>query len=462
MRRTLSTAIALAIASLLLVPAASGWSWPVDGPVLRPYSLGPDAYAAGQHRGVDVGAEVGASVHAAAGGVVSFVGPVPGGGRAVTIQTADGFAVTLLQLGATDVVRGGTVLEGDVVGRVGESADPVTAAPHVHLGVRVAAEPDGYLDPLGLLPARAAASSPQPAAAPEPVQAPPPGPAASAAVDPEPAAVVPAAVPVASPSPVSPNALPAAVGSAPVPAKPALAVPVSPQIAPPRSSRVVAPRSTRSTGAPEAVGAAAPVTLRHTPPARHPAIPRGTWRVPQETVPQEAPTSLPLVHSTRRTSPVRPPAKPRDGIRPADRNTAVKAPALTVERRDPFDRILLLLAGIGAAAAAVAARVAQRAAPIIDGDELLPDDTHLLRQLDAAHRARVHDDRGRHPRAPSQAARGGDLLPHGSRRARGQGVAGGCGRGSLAAGVRRPDRARLAQAGAERERRAGLLHPDDR
>src|SRR5690242_21435156 len=37
-----------------------------------------------------------------------------------------------------------------------------------------------------------------------------------------------------------------------------------------------------------------------------------------------------------------------------------------------------------------------KAVRIIDGDALLPDDTHLLRELDAAHRSRVHDDcRGR-------------------------------------------------------------------
>ena len=139
MRRTLLAAIVAAIASLLVVPAAAGWSWPVDGPLLRPYSLGADVYAAGQHRGVDVGAPVGEPVRAPAAGVVSFVGPVPGGGRALTIQTGDGYAVTLLQLGSVDVARGATVAEGDPVGRVGESSDAVTRAPHVHLGVRVAA-----------------------------------------------------------------------------------------------------------------------------------------------------------------------------------------------------------------------------------------------------------------------------------------------------------------------------------
>ena len=108
----------------------------------------------------------------------------------------------------------------------------------------------------------------------------------------------------------------------------------------------------------------------------------------------------------------------------------------------------------------LAARVTQ-AAPIIDRDELLPDDTHLLRQLDAAHRPRVHDDHGRHlvrhhkqrGRRPtsSRASTSTRTRSRVSRRRR-----------ALAAGVRRSDRARLAPTGAERQRRARLLHPHHR
>ena len=151
MRRMLLAAIAAAIAFLFAVPAAAGWSWPVDGPLLRPFSLS-ETYGAGQHRGIDVGAPVGSAVRAPAAGTVSFVGSVPGGGRALTIQTADGYAVTLLQLGAVAVARGDVLGEGAFVGEVGASVDAVTAAPHVHLGVRIAAEAEGYVDPLTFCP----------------------------------------------------------------------------------------------------------------------------------------------------------------------------------------------------------------------------------------------------------------------------------------------------------------------
>ncbi len=158
MHRLLVAAVmtAAVIASLAATPGALAWTWPAEGPVLRPFSVSSDPYAAGQHRGVDIGAELGRQVVAPAGGTVSFVGFVPGGGRAVTIATDDGYAVTLLQLGATSVERGSTLAEGTEVGVVGESSDAVTLQPHVHLGVRVAADPNGYVDPLGLLPARPA------------------------------------------------------------------------------------------------------------------------------------------------------------------------------------------------------------------------------------------------------------------------------------------------------------------
>src|SRR5215216_1110458 len=136
-----------AMAALLFVPTAHAWTWPSGGPVLRPFLLGSDPYAGDQHRGVDIGGELASEVRAPASGTVSFAGTVPGGGKTITLQTADGYAVTLLQLGELLVAKGDAVQEGAVVARIGPSGDAVTTEPHVHLGVRVAAEPDGYVDP---------------------------------------------------------------------------------------------------------------------------------------------------------------------------------------------------------------------------------------------------------------------------------------------------------------------------
>jgi hypothetical protein len=209
---------------LLVVPGARAWTWPADGPVVRPFSLGPDPYAGGQHRGIDVGGAPGASVRAPAGGTVSFVGTVPGGGLTVAIRTADDYSVTLLHLGSVAVHRGDSIAEGSVVGTVGPSGTPDVDVPYVYMGVRVASQPEGYVDPLSLLPARPVAAAPpeasQPAPAPSEPAATPAPPAAQppAAATPEPPSepAAPAAGPAPEPS-ARPTAAPAPTHAAPTP-----------------------------------------------------------------------------------------------------------------------------------------------------------------------------------------------------------------------------------------------------
>jgi murein DD-endopeptidase MepM/ murein hydrolase activator NlpD len=147
----------IAIGFLLWVPVAQAWSWPVQGPVLQTFSYDEaHPYAAGQHRGVDIGADAtGDSVVAPAGGTITFAGSVPTSGKCVTIATPDGYSVTLTHLGSLAVAKGGVVAEGDVIGTVGPSGTPEESVPYVHLGIRSSADENGYLDPLGLLPALA-------------------------------------------------------------------------------------------------------------------------------------------------------------------------------------------------------------------------------------------------------------------------------------------------------------------
>lgn len=138
---------------LAWAPAAYAWSRPVQGPVLQPFAYDEaHPYAPGQHRGVDLGADSGETVVAPAAGTISFAGTVPTNGKSVTIETADGYSVTLTHLGSIGVVKGGAVAEQDAVGTVGPSGTPEVDGPYVHLGIRVTADPNGYVDPLGLLP----------------------------------------------------------------------------------------------------------------------------------------------------------------------------------------------------------------------------------------------------------------------------------------------------------------------
>jgi hypothetical protein len=160
------------------VSPALAWTWPVSGPVLQPFSFNPDdPYAGGHHRGIDIGAPAGTAVVAPAAGTVSFAGTVPGGGLTVAVRTPDGYSVTLVHLGAIAVARGASVSEGGVVGSVGPSGEPEHPEPYVHLGIRIAADPQGYVDPFSLLPASAA---PPPPAAGEANEAAPTAEAAAA------------------------------------------------------------------------------------------------------------------------------------------------------------------------------------------------------------------------------------------------------------------------------------------
>lgn len=153
--KTLTRRVALPLVLFLVwTPVASAWSWPVQGPVLQPFSYDEShAYAAGQHRGIDIGADAaGETVVAPAAGTVTFAGTVPTNGQSVTIGTADGYSVTLTHLGSILVPKGATVAEHDPVGTIGPSGTPEASTPYVHLGIRVTSDPNGYVDPLGLLP----------------------------------------------------------------------------------------------------------------------------------------------------------------------------------------------------------------------------------------------------------------------------------------------------------------------
>ena len=126
----------------------------MQGPVLKAFSYDEaHPYAAGQHRGVDIGAAAaGETVVAPSAGTVTFAGTVPTSGRSVTIETADGYSVTLTHLGSFLVAKGATVSELDPVGTIGPSGTPELEGPYLHLGIRKTVDPNGYLDPLGLLP----------------------------------------------------------------------------------------------------------------------------------------------------------------------------------------------------------------------------------------------------------------------------------------------------------------------
>src|SRR5262245_36217195 len=135
----------VALAFLVLTPTAYAWTWPATGPVLQEFHLGADPYAAGQHRRIDSGGTEGAPVLAPRAGIVSFAGRMPANGLSVTIETSDGYSVTLVHLGSMAASRGARVAEGQTVGSIGSSGTAEQAVPYLHLGIRTTADPNGYL-----------------------------------------------------------------------------------------------------------------------------------------------------------------------------------------------------------------------------------------------------------------------------------------------------------------------------
>ena len=140
---TALAALLAALSCLLITGAAAPVRYepPVPGDVTRLFERPAERWSAG-HRGVDLAADPGATVHSPAAGVVTFAGQVAGRG-VVTVRHADGLRSSLEpvepSVATGDEVDGGAVL-GTLQTRSGHQG--------VHWGVRRGTR---YLDPLRLL-----------------------------------------------------------------------------------------------------------------------------------------------------------------------------------------------------------------------------------------------------------------------------------------------------------------------
>lgn len=83
------------------------------------------------HNGIDIAAEQGCSVSAAASGTVTDVGK-KSYGNTVTIDHGNGFVSVYAQLGDVNVKEGDEIEQGAVIGIVGESTGENVTKPHLH------------------------------------------------------------------------------------------------------------------------------------------------------------------------------------------------------------------------------------------------------------------------------------------------------------------------------------------
>lgn len=147
-----SLTILLALAFFFLFPSfalADGvFVWPVEGEILR-------SYAKNQHRGIDIKAEEGAPVIAAASGKVIYARYVEGSesslDHTISIQyNGEDLRTTYLQVKELKVKKGDEVKQGQEIAIVGKSSDSVTTVSHLHFGIKYGS--DNYQNPLDFLP----------------------------------------------------------------------------------------------------------------------------------------------------------------------------------------------------------------------------------------------------------------------------------------------------------------------
>jgi murein DD-endopeptidase MepM/ murein hydrolase activator NlpD len=108
------------------------------------------------HQGIDIFAARGTPVRAAAGGIVTSVGPNGLGGNTIWItRPTRGESHYYAHLDRQLVTPGTYVSEGDIIGLVGNTGNARTTAPHLHFGIYTAG---GAVDPLPYLAASPGAS----------------------------------------------------------------------------------------------------------------------------------------------------------------------------------------------------------------------------------------------------------------------------------------------------------------
>jgi murein DD-endopeptidase MepM/ murein hydrolase activator NlpD len=123
-------------------PSAAGFIWPVNGPVTSGFGMRWGL----MHEGIDIGADYGTPIRAAASGRVVYAGWMSGYGNLVAIDHGGGVSTAYGHQSSIAVGNGQVVSQGQTVGYVGCTGH--CFGPHLHFEVRINGSP---VDPLGYL-----------------------------------------------------------------------------------------------------------------------------------------------------------------------------------------------------------------------------------------------------------------------------------------------------------------------
>lgn len=134
------------------------FGWPVEGPVSSQFGR----RRGGWHAGIDIQAEVGAPIFAAAPGTVYYSGWEKRYGLVVKIHHVDDFATVYAHNLQIFVEVGDEVSRGQVIGTVGRTGR--ASSYHLHFEIRNNGK---VYNPLHLLPVREVYAEPEAASQPE-------------------------------------------------------------------------------------------------------------------------------------------------------------------------------------------------------------------------------------------------------------------------------------------------------
>ena len=106
------------------------FDWPIDGNASSLFGFRNGR----RHDGIDIGADTGDPIHAAASGDVVFSGKMRGYGNLVLIRHEDDFFTAYAHNSKNSVRKGQPVKKGQVIGLIGRTGR--ATAPHLHFEIR--------------------------------------------------------------------------------------------------------------------------------------------------------------------------------------------------------------------------------------------------------------------------------------------------------------------------------------
>jgi murein DD-endopeptidase MepM/ murein hydrolase activator NlpD len=124
-------------------PSSVAFEWPVEGRIVAAFGVGENGE---RNDGINIAADRGTPIHAAASGTVTYADRLKGYGNLILIKHDNGYVTAYAHAESLNVSQGDRVDRGDVIGFAGATGE--VAKPQLHFEVRQGVKP---VDPRPLL-----------------------------------------------------------------------------------------------------------------------------------------------------------------------------------------------------------------------------------------------------------------------------------------------------------------------